>query len=422
LSLIEVGVSKKIVFVIDSFAGGGAERVLSRLLASLDRNRFQPSLYLLLRPEQAYVLPDDVPVSFIGQAPLPWGLSWCINVAALLVALPYLLRPTRFLDARTHLTNVMREIAAVSISLRDRLRHSPPDAVVVFLQSSIFITLLTLWLFKMPVPACCSDRIFLSREIGFLRYPGIVTSLISILYSRVERYVAVTDEIRWDMVHSFGLPENRIVTIPNGVDLELLRRLAAEPAEADWDDAATHGEVTIITSGRLMKQKGHKLLLQAFSRVCQTVPCRLVILGEGELYGDLKQLAYTLGIAENVIFAGWQRNPFRLLAKADVFVLSSHYEGFPNALLEAMALGLPVISTDCPTGPAELLDRGRYGVLVPPDDPVSLADAMLSLVRDGAQRLRFSKLSVERASQFSLAGMVTSYESLLEGLTEFNKT
>lgn len=310
----------------------------------------------------------------------------------------------------------MCEIAAVSLSLRDKLRRDPPDAVVVFLQSSIFITLLTLVIFRIPVPVCCSDRIFLSREVGFLRYPGIVTRLISLLYRRANGYIAVTDEIRRDMMYSFGLPDKKIVTIHNGVDLEQLRRLASEPMEEERPDVAGDKGITIVTSGRLTKQKGHDLLLQAFSRVCRAVPCRLMILGEGELHGDLLQLAHELGVANQVVFVGWQQNPFRCLAKADLFVLSSRYEGFPNALLEAMALGLPVIATDCPTGPAELLDGGRYGLLVPPDDPEELAHAMQLLVRDESLRQRYTRLSVERAAAFSLSGMVVSYESLLEDM------
>ncbi|MBC8019488.1 MAG: glycosyltransferase [Verrucomicrobia bacterium] len=206
------------------------------------------------------------------------------------------------------------------------------------------------------------------------------------------------------------------MTIHNGVDLELLNRLAAEPAEAGKPDATRYDGVTIITSGRLTQQKGHDLLLQAFSRVCRVEPCKMIILGEGVLRGDLEHLACTLGIADRVVFAGWQQNPFRFLAMADIFVLSSHYEGFPNALLEAMALGLPVISTDCPTGPAELLDGGRYGLLVPPNDPDALANALLTLVRDRTQRQRYAGMSVERAAAFSLTGMVASYESLLEDM------
>lgn len=405
---------KKIVFIIDSFSGGGAERVLSRVLAGLDRSRFQPALYLLLRPEQAYALPDDVPVSFLEKTPLPGPLSWLLSIVALLVALPHLPRPARFRDTRAHLLRVMGEIAAVSLSLRNKLRRDLPDAVVVFLQSSIFITLLTLVMFRIPVRVCCSDRIFLSREVGFLRYPGVVTRLITLLYRRVDRYIAVTEEIRKDMVHSFGLSDKKIVTIHNGVDLEQLRCLAAESTAGDRSVPAGYEVITISTSGRLTTQKGHELLLQAFSRVCREVPCRLMILGEGELHDDLEQQVHKLGIAAQVIFAGWRQNPFRSLAAADIFVLSSHYEGFPNALLEAMALGLPVISTDCPSGPAELLAGGRYGLLVPPDDPEALAHAMLTLVRDKSERQKYARLSVERAAAFSLSGMVASYESLLE--------
>lgn len=407
---------RKILFIIDSFAGGGAERVLTRVLAGLDRSRFRPSLCLVLRPEQVYPLPDDVPVIYLEKSPLSVLMSWLLLAAATLLALPKIFRLTQFREARDYAAGVMGEIVSASFSLRDKLRRDAPDAAVVFLQSSIFITLLTLIVFRIPVPVCCSDRIFLSREVSYLRYPKAVSFLLSLLYRRTQRYIAVSDEIRMDMNRSFGIPGDKMVTIYNGVDLELLGRLATEPAEDGYLQLSLCAEFTIVTSGRLTQQKGHALLLQAFSRVCREAPCRLIIQGEGELRGELGQLASELDIAGQVVFAGWQKNPFRLLAAADLFVLSSEYEGFPNALLEAMALGLPVISTDCPTGPSELLDGGRYGLLVPTADPDALAGAVLSLVRDGALRQRYARLSAERAASFSLQRMVASYQALLDDL------
>lgn len=406
----------KILFIIDSFAGGGAERVLTRVLAGLDRSRFQPSLCLLLRPEQAYQVPDHVPAAFLEKSPLPVLASWLILAAATLLALPKVFRLAQFRETRAYAAGVMQEILSASFSLRDQLRRDAPDAAVVFLHSSTLITLLTLIVFRIPVPVCCSDRIFLSREVSYLRYPKLVSFLLSLLYRRTQRYIAVSEAIRSDMNRSFGIPGDKMVTIYNGVDLDLLARLAAEPAPEGSLRLSASAGCTIVTSGRLTKQKGHALLLQAFSRVRREAPCRLVILGEGELRGELEQLAAQLGIAGEVLFAGWQQNPFRLLAGADLFVLCSEYEGFPNALLEAMALGLPVISTDCPTGPSELLDAGRYGLLVPTADADALAGAMLSLVRDHSLRRSYAQLSRERAACFSLQRMVTSYQALLDDL------
>ncbi|MBI2354877.1 MAG: glycosyltransferase [Deltaproteobacteria bacterium] len=407
---------KKIAFVIDSFAGGGAERVLSRVLAEIDRRRFQPSLLLLLRPEQVYSLPEDISVSYLGKSQLSLPLKSLFFSIATIAALPQIFSLNRFRDARDHIYKMIREIAGASLSLRAALQPDPPDAVVVFLSSSIIVTLLTLLIFRIPIPVCCSDRIFLSQEKRNLRYPGIVSLMLRVLYRRVQRYIAVSEAVGQDMASSFGVPSEKIVTIYNGVDIELLRRLAFAPPEHTDLGELRSDVFTVVSSGRLAVQKGHDLLLQAFSRMRRELPCRLVILGEGELLGDLERLAVGLGIADDVTFAGWQENPFRSIASADLFVLPSRYEGFPNALLEAMALGLPVIATDCPSGPAEILDGGRYGLLVPLGDPESLAAAMLTLARNSAKREEYARRSSERAATFSLSRMVASYEALLDDL------
>jgi glycosyltransferase involved in cell wall biosynthesis len=117
-----------------------------------------------------------------------------------------------------------------------------------------------------------------------------------------------------------------------------------------------------------------------------------------------------------VVFAGWQNNPFRLLAAADLFVLSSRYEGFPNALMEAMAVGLPVLSTACPSGPAELLENGRHGVLVPVGDPAAMADAILHFCANPALRSEYAALSRARIEEYSLDAMLAAYADLLDKL------
>lgn len=409
---------KKILFIIDSFSGGGAERVLSRVMTGIDRRRFQPSLLLLLRPEQAYPLPDHIAVEFQGKSPIPAPVTWICSLFAVMVSLPRIFSPARCRDTYSHLYGALCEIAATSLSLRERLRRDPPDAIVVFLLSSIVITLCTVLFFRIPIPVCCSDRIFLSRELRTLRYPKVTAFLLKLLYRRAQRYIAVSEETRRDMSDSFGVAGEKIVTIYNGVDLELLKSLAVEPLEDGEAMAPLQGMITMITSGRLMAQKGHHYLLRAFARVRQELPCRLVVLGEGELLDELRQLATELQVADQVVFAGWQANPFNRIAAADLFVLSSRYEGFPNALLEAMALGVPVVATDCQSGPAEILAGGRYGLLVPVDDADSLAGALMKLAGDKELRREMSRLATERVAGFSLERMVLAYESMLDELLQ----
>ena len=132
----------------------------------------------------------------------------------------------------------------------------------------------------------------------------------------------------------------------------------------------------VLAAGRLVALKGFDTLLRAFARVRQQMPARLVILGEGSERSNLERLAAELGVAADVDMPGFDPNPFRYMKRAGVFVLSSRYEGLPNVLIQAMACGCPVVSTDCPNGPAEILDGGRYGPLVPVDDVEALAYAM----------------------------------------------
>jgi glycosyltransferase involved in cell wall biosynthesis len=133
---------------------------------------------------------------------------------------------------------------------------------------------------------------------------------------------------------------------------------------------------TICAAGRLQRQKDFPTLLRAFARLAARRDCRLLILGEGQARSRLESLIAELGLTERAALVGFQRNPYAFLARAALFVLSSAWEGSPNVLTEAMALGIAVVSTDCPSGPAELLDGGRFGPLVPVGDDAALAAAM----------------------------------------------
>ncbi|WP_308916548.1 glycosyltransferase [Jannaschia sp. LMIT008] len=199
-------------------------------------------------------------------------------------------------------------------------------------------------------------------------------------YPSADHVVAVSEGIARDLRRLLHLPDGKVSHIPNPVDVERIRRQGQARPEHPWfADAA--GPIVVAT-GRLEAQKDYPTLLKAFASMRGKRGVRLAILGRGSREGDLRRQASDLGIADRVHFAGFQKNPYAWMTHSALFVMSSRHEGFPNALLEAMACGTPVVSTDCPTGPHEILDGGRWGALVPVGDPEALADAMCQTLDD----------------------------------------
>jgi glycosyltransferase involved in cell wall biosynthesis len=171
-----------------------------------------------------------------------------------------------------------------------------------------------------------------------------------------------------------GIDPERIAVVRNPVITPRLQELAQRAPAHPWLEAAR--DPVILGAGRLTVQKDFATLIRAFARLREKRPCKLIILGEGRQRAKLQALAAELGIAEAVDLPGFSDNPYACMARASLFVLSSRWEGSPNVLTEAMSLGTPVVSTDCPSGPREILADGRYGPLVPVGDWQALATAM----------------------------------------------
>ena len=197
------------------------------------------------------------------------------------------------------------------------------------------------------------------------------------LYPRASGVIAVSEGVRQDTMQVTGLDGDRITVIRNPVITDRLDAQAAADIPHPWLEPGK--PPVVIGMGRLTRQKDFPTLMRAFAAVRADQAARLVILGAAPREEDARahaRLAAELGIEQDLLFAGFQANPYAWLSRAALFVLSSAWEGSPNALTEALALGIPSVSTDCPSGPAEILQQGRYGPLVPIGDAAAMAEAM----------------------------------------------
>ena len=206
-----------------------------------------------------------------------------------------------------------------------------------------------------------------------------------------------------------------MLTIYNGIDLEKINKMKKDKIE-NINDFFYNDEIfKFITIGRLVPLKGHKYLIEAFSRVKREVPnSKLFIIGDGPIKDQLKMMIQKKNLENDIFLLGLRENPFKFLANSDVFVFSSLYEGFPNVLLEAMACGLPIISTNCKTGPYEILDNGKYGFLVKVMNSIDLVEKMKLLAKDSSLLRKYSDLSFQRALFFDIEKVINIWNEKIE--------
>ena len=239
---------------------------------------------------------------------------------------------------------------------------------------------------------------------------------IAALYPLADARVSVSTGVASDLSALAGISRSRFDVIYNPIVIRSPSSSAAAEVDAAW--RGWSGK-RILSVGTLKKQKNQAILIRAFSRMVEKDDARLMILGEGFLRDELESLARELGIYEKVLLPGFFMDPAPIYGSANLFVLSSDYEGFGNVIVEALACGLPVVSTDCPSGPAEILENGRYGRLVPVRDAEALAKAMgEALAADHdleALKRRAAEFSPERAADQYLALMFPDNVALQRG-------
>ena len=229
---------------------------------------------------------------------------------------------------------------------------------------------------------------------------------VRLLYARADTIIAISQGVAADLRRlTSGKTSPHVINNP--VVTPTFFKQLEETVDHPW---LTQKEVPVLLAvGRLTNQKDYPTMLAAFASLRQKRPARLVILGDGELRPDMETLAHALGIAEHVAFIGFVPNPYAWMKAADLFVLSSRWEGLANVIAEALACGTPVVSTDCPSGPSEILEGGTYGTLVPMADPEALADGMTHSLDKSWDQATLKK----RGADFGVEAIADAYLDIL---------
>ena len=249
------------------------------------------------------------------------------------------------------------------------------------------------------------------NTIGNLTAPKdrLVRVLAQLLEGRVDQFVAVSDGVADSIVAEIGVDRADVSVLHNPIPVDDIREEATGSADHRWierDDTDV-----VLGVGRLEPQKSFKTFLRAFGRVHERLPStRAVIIGRGSKRDELEALAADLGLSDVVSFPGYVDNPYAYMAGADTLMMSSVHEGLPTVLIEAMACGCPVVSTDCPSGPRTILEDGQYGPLVEVGDDAALAAGVLATLRDPLDE----RTLIERARDFQPSTVLADYETFVQ--------
>jgi glycosyltransferase involved in cell wall biosynthesis len=300
-------------------------------------------------------------------------------------------------------------VSASLPSLIRYLRQEQPVAIIPTLHYAIEIAIVAKYLAGVDTKVLVPEQNNLSREVKYHEkkfHRRLIPWFVRGLYPFADAIVGVSQGVAKDLAQLTGLPVERIRVIYNPAVPELL-----EKAQASIDHPwfMPGAPPVILSVGRLEDQKDYPTLIRAFAKVRAVCNARLMILGWGPDRSELEALVAELGLTDDVEMPGFVKNPFPYMKKAAVFALSSRWEGMPNVIIEALTIGTPVVSTNCESGPTEILEDGKYGELVPVGDSQSLADALLKVLSGNIK-----SVSSDCLNQFSLKSVTQQYLQALE--------
>ncbi|WP_276166274.1 glycosyltransferase [Zobellia alginiliquefaciens] len=374
-----------VTLFIYSMAGGGAERVVSYLLPYLKEQGFSVHL-VLMNDTISYDIPKDINIHYLERS------KGDENGIIKLLKLPFLAFKYARLLKKINVSHSFSLLTRPNyINTLSRLFSSSSPEIII------------------------SERSFPSLQYGYGNSQSKINNwLISKLYPKADYILCNSQGNANDLIANYGIDSNITDVIYNPVDIENITKKQAANSFFDPD------YFNMITVGRLDTGKNHELLIRALQNLSQA---RLYILGSGVLSEYLTELAKELRLQDRVFFLGFDNNPYQYLKSADLFVFGSNHEGFPNVLLEAMCCGLPILTTNCKSGPSEIMKLEEahdedimitpYGILTPVGDVQAMSKGMAYFL-ENPEYLESCKTHVlERIKDFSKEGILKSYELAL---------
>lgn len=375
----------KLSIFVYSLGGGGAEKAAIELIVGLNKN-FDIKL-LLFSDIVKYKLPDNIAYEVLD------SFDFYDNPIKKLLKLPWL--------AYKYAAFCKKHDINISLSLLSR-----PNIISV---ASRF--------FGNKAEIVLSEHSTLSHYYGNSVPEIVMKKIISVLYKKSNKIIAVSNGAKSDMVENFSVSSEKIHVLHNPIDINLIVSRSHEAVKIDMS------KFTFITCGRLIKSKNVEMVILAFAKQ-QDLNTQLIILGEGEQEQELKEICEKYAISERVFFLGFTQNPYAYFSKSSVFVFGSNLEALPTVLIEALACNLPIISTDCPSGPSEILcddnaffadgiKYAKYGLLVKVGDTSSFSNAMKIMSENTILRENFSKIAYQRAIDFEKEKIFEKYTEVL---------
>ena len=372
---------RRILFYRTSLAGGGAERVLIGLLENIDRRKYSITL-VLDRKIGAYI--DKVPED--------------INLVELNS------RKSGYLGFR-----LLRLLAVIK---RER-----PDVMVSFSAATneVLVSAKALSGFKGLIVLRYGNNPVLNIDRkGRVPWGPLIKRLkVRMLYGRASKIITVSEGISRQLVEVFQINPSKVIMVPNPVNRGFIEKMCSN--ETGFPIERNSATKILVAVGRLIPQKGYSDMIQAFRLIRDIVPSKLFILGEGPLREAMQREASELNLDGEIKLLGFVENPWIIIKGADLFISTSHWEGMPNALLEAMACGVAPVVTDCDYGPSEIITHGVDGNLVPVGAIEQFASETAALLRNDKERRRIAENAKRRSMDFDMDIVVKKYEKVFDG-------
>ncbi|NMA90754.1 MAG: glycosyltransferase [Amphibacillus sp.] len=367
----------KILFFIYQMGAGGAARTLLNIINNLDREKYQPVLVTLdYNGSYESEIKDDVIFKKVNTQ----RLSRSIFKLAKII--------------RTEKINVV-------------FSTIPRVNTIAILATHLSFT-----------KAKCVVREASNLDGNFIE--RLKLRAFGCIYKLSDQVISLSEGVKKNLVERYKLKPKDIKVIYNPIDInEIQNKIATEQLKSEYQALFQSDRKTIINVGRLVPQKDQATLIKAFAKINEQIKSRLIILGEGPLLEDLTTLTQDLNVSEHVHFVGFQHNPYLFFESADLFVLTSKFEGFGHVLAEALATGTPVVSTNCKSGPAEILENGKYGRLVEVGNVDEIAENILAILNLAKQPLNdIINKGYQRVQFFNADKIVKQYQSTFENLIQ----